>query len=76
MSDTGQLGDVLYIDLSSITDLRFSYRGMIDVSCGSALELDKKLRMFKAVMTSGSLDENARGEIDLSDPERSVYIPQ
>lgn len=73
MSDTGQLKEVLYIDLSSITDIKFSHKGMIDVSCGSALELDKKLRMFKAVMTSGSIGENARGEIDLSDPEQAVY---
>lgn len=73
MSDTGQLGNVLYLDLTSITDIKFSYRGMIDVSCGSALEFDKKLRMFKAVITSGSIGENARGEIDLSNPEQAVY---
>lgn len=73
MSDTGQLGDILYIDLSRITDIKFSYKGMIEVSCGSALELDKKLRMFKAVMTSGSIAPNARGQIDLSNPEQAVY---
>ena len=75
MSATDQLKDVLYVDLSEITDIRFNYKGMIDVSCGSMLELDKKLRMFKAAITSGSLKENARGTMDLSNPEQAVYTP-
>lgn len=75
MYNTGQLNGILYVDFSTITDIKFNYNGMIDVSCGSVLELDKKLRMFKAVMTSGSLKENSRGTIDLSDPERAVYTP-
>ena len=75
MTKTEQLGDVLYFDLTSITDLKFSYKGQIDVICGSALELDKKLRMFKAVMTSGSLSDDARGTIDLTNPEQAVHTP-
>lgn len=75
MSDIEQLDGVLYFDLTSITDLKFNYGGTIDVYCGSALELDKKLRMFKAVMTSGSIRSDARGTIDISNPEQAIHTP-
>lgn len=75
MYNIGQIENVLYLDISSITDIKFNYNGTLDVNCGSSLELDKKLRMFKAAMTNGSIKENARGTIDLSDPERAVYTP-
>lgn len=75
MTKTEQLGDVLYFDLTSITDLKFNYKGQLDVTCGSALELDKKLRMFKAVMTSGSLNDDVRGTIDLTNPEKAIHTP-
>ena len=76
MSDIDRLSGVLYLDLSSITDIKFNYEGRIDVMCGSTLELDKKLRMFKAVMTSGALAENTRGTIDISNPEQAVFDTQ
>lgn len=75
MNSTQRIGGVLYFDLSNITDLRFNYNGRIDVMCGSALELDKKLRMFDAALKSGELNEDSRGTIDLSNPDQGVYVP-
>lgn len=75
MSDIDQLEAVLYLDLFESADIKFNYNGTLDVTCGSVLELDKKLRMFKAVITSGSVREDVRGSLDLSNPERSILEP-
>ena len=75
MAEVEELSGVLYFDLTSITDLKFNYGGTLDVYCGSILELDKKLRMFKAVMTSGSIKSDAKGTLDLTNPEKAIHNP-
>lgn len=71
----GQTANIVYIDLTDIANLKFSYLDRIEVSCGSALELSGKLRMFKETVTSTELDANARGTIDLSIPGKAIYAP-
>ncbi|MDD6485283.1 MAG: FtsQ-type POTRA domain-containing protein [Clostridiales bacterium] len=72
---TGLTSQIDYIDMSAMTDIKFSYDGRIEASCGSSLELSRKLRMFKETVSSSALDEKARGTIDLSTPGKAIYAP-
>ncbi|MBR0365804.1 MAG: FtsQ-type POTRA domain-containing protein, partial [Clostridia bacterium] len=55
------LDRVTYISIDDITDIRFNYDNRLEVMCGSALELERKLRMFKESINSGSISENSIG---------------
>ena len=69
------LDRVTYISIDDITDIRFNYDNRLDVVCGSALELERKLRMFRESINSGSISENSIGTMDLSVPGQAVYTP-
>ena len=69
------LDRVTYISIDDITDIRFNYDNRLEVMCGSALELERKLRMFKESINSGSISENSIGTMDLSVPGQAVYTP-
>lgn len=69
------LGRVTYISIDDITDIRFNYDNRLEAKCGSAFELERKLRMFKESINSGSISENSIGTMDLSVPGQAVYSP-
>ncbi len=75
MNSLGMLSRLDYIDLTDITNIRFGYDDRIDALCGTRLELERKIRMFNAAVTSGNIDDNARGIIDLTVAGRAEYIP-
>ncbi len=74
-NDTGILRDVDSIDMETTTAVSFEYDNRLSVSCGSGLNIDKKIRMFKETVYSSSLADNAKGTIDLSVTGKAVYAP-
>ena len=75
MDSIGMLSKLDYIDLTDITNIRFGYDDRIDALCGTRLELERKIRMFNVAVSSGNIDDNARGVMDLSVAGRAEYIP-
>lgn len=69
---TGLLSSVSYISLDDLTNIKFNYNNKIEADCGSQLELERKIRMFAAAISSDSFDANTTGTIDLSVPGTAV----
>lgn len=69
---TGLLSSISYISLDDLSNIKFNYNNRIEADCGSQLELERKIRMFAAVISSDSLDANTTGTIDLSVPGTAV----
>ena len=72
---TGILDEVIDINISDTSNIMINYDNRINVKCGSKLNLDRKLRLFKESVKSSSLTENSRGTMDLSESGKSVYTP-
>ncbi len=72
---TGLLGDITYISLDDMSDIKFNYANRLECSCGSSLEMERKIRMFAETIASSSMDANSMGTIDLSTPGQAVYQP-
>ena len=72
---TGLLDKVIEINVNDIADITMNYDNRITVKCGTQLDLERKLRLFRETVTSNSLAENARGTMDLSEPGKAVYTP-
>ena len=72
---TGLLPEITYISLDDISNVKFNYANRIEVLCGSQLELERKIRMFKEAINSESVSNNAIGTVDLSVPGQAVYTP-
>lgn len=69
---TGLLSSVSYISLDDLSNIKFNYNNRIEADCGSQLELERKIRMFAAAISSDSFDANTTGTIDLSVPGTAV----
>lgn len=66
MQRTGILDKVKNIDITDITDIRFEYDGRIDVRCGTQLDLNRKIRLFKETVSNNNLSDETHGTMDLS----------
>lgn len=72
---TGLLGSIAEINISSLTAITMNYDDRITAECGSQLDIEHKIRLFKETVTSDALAYNARGTVDLSEPGKAVYMP-
>lgn len=63
------------LDLSDLSNIRFRFDDRLDVSCGSAIDMDRKLRLFEASVNSNNLAPNAQGSMDLSITGNAMYKP-
>lgn len=63
------------ININSLTAITMNYDDRITAICGSQLDIERKIRLFKEAVTSDALSDNARGTIDLSDPGKAIYTP-
>ncbi|MBR0088631.1 MAG: hypothetical protein IJP94_02190, partial [Clostridia bacterium] len=72
---TGLLADVKEVNINSLTAITMNYDDRITAQCGSQLDIERKIRLFKEAVTSDALANNARGTIDLSDPGKAIYTP-
>lgn len=73
--ETGMLGEITYISLDDLTDIKFNYENRIEVRCGSQLEIDRKIRMLREAVKSSEIADDAIGTIDLSVPGMLTYRP-
>ncbi len=76
MEDTGLTENMIEIDVNDIADITMNYDNRFELLCGSPLDIDRKLRLFRETLSSSSLAENARGTMDLSETGKAVYTPQ
>lgn len=72
---TGILDKVIEINVTDVTDITMNYDNRITVQCGTQLDLERKIRLFRETVMSNSLTENARGTMDLSEPGKAIYTP-
>lgn len=75
MNELGLLKKVNILSLDPITSITFTYDNRLEVLCGSALDMDLKLKMFKENIYSSVLTDKSRGTIDLSVTGKAVYAP-
>lgn len=73
MEKTGVIDKVHDIDISEITSIKFKYDDRFEVLCGTQLDLERKLRLFKETVSNNNLAEKATGTIDLSVTGKAVY---
>lgn len=72
---TGILDKVIEINVSDIANITMNYDNRITVQCGTQLDLERKIRLFRETVMSNSLAENARGTMDLSESGKAIYTP-
>lgn len=72
---TGLLPSITKIDIGNTLDITFNYDNRLDVRCGSSVELNRKIRMFKETVTNASMKADAQGAVDLSEPGKAIYTP-
>lgn len=75
MEQTGILDKVKDLDITDVTSIKFVYDDRLDVLCGTQLDLERKLRLFKETVSNNHLTENAKGTMDLSVTGKAVYTP-
>lgn len=63
------------IQILEYNEINFEYEGKLKVICGSGLELEQKLRLFKAAVNNPGLSSNAHGTIDLSTAGKAMHTP-
>ena len=63
------------INLEDLNNITFRYDDRIDAECGSYIDIDLKIRLFKSAVNANELSENARGTMDLSVSGRLIYSP-
>lgn len=67
------INDMTAIELLESNEINFEYDGRLKVICGSNLDLEKKLPLFKETVNNPALGSNAHGEIDLSTTGKAVH---
>ncbi len=75
MEKAGILGDITTISFEDLSNIRFNYQNRLDVVCGSDVDFQRKLALFKEAITSSKLTENSRGTINLSTKGKAIYTP-
>lgn len=75
MHKTGLLERVKVLSVENLTSIKFTYDDRLEVLCGSQLDLERKLRLFREAVTSSNLAENAHGTMDLSVTGKAIYTP-
>lgn len=61
------------IDISKTTGIEFTYENRIKVLCGTQLDLERKLNLFRETILSNNIDENAKGTMDLTVTGKAVF---
>lgn len=75
MKKLGILEGVDNFDITDLSDIKFTYENRLDVSCGSSIDLDRKLRLFEAMVNNNNLANKAQGSVDLSVAGNARYSP-
>ena len=75
LEKTELISKVWEINLMSLMSITMNYDDRITVQCGSQLDMEMKIRMFREAVTREELSQNARGTVDLSETGNAIYIP-
>ena len=75
LEKTGLLHDIQEINLMSLMSITMSYDDRITVQCGSQLDIEMKIRLFREAVMRAELADNAQGTVDLSETGNAIYIP-
>ena len=67
-----KIGVINYADMNNIT---FTYENRLNVVCGSVVDFQKKIGMFKKAVNSSKLTANSRGTIYISISGKAIYTP-
>ena len=75
LEKTEVIHGVVEINLMNLTSITMNYDDRLTVQCGSQLDMEMKLRMFREVVMSEELSQNAHGTVDLSETGNALIIP-
>lgn len=75
MDNSGIISDITVMSFADMTDITFNYQGRLDVICGTHIDFQRKLALFKEAVNSNKLTENSRGTINLSTTGKAIYTP-
>lgn len=67
--------DITVISFEDMTNITFNYQNRLDVICGTHIDFQRKLALFKEAVNSNKLTENSRGTINLSTTGKAIYTP-
>ncbi len=75
MEKAGIIKDIKIMSFADITNITFNYQSRLDVICGTHIDFQRKLALFKEAVNSSKLTENSRGTINLSTTGKAIYTP-
>jgi len=75
MQKAGILGDITVMSFEDMTNITFNYQERLDVICGTHIDFQRKLALFKEAINSAKLTKNSRGTINLSTTGKAIYTP-
>lgn len=75
LEKTGVLDKVIEIDVSDITNITMNYDNRLTVKCGTQLDLERKLRLFRETVMNSYFADNVRGTIEFTESGKAVYTP-
>lgn len=67
--------DVTHISFEDMTNITFNYQSRLDVICGTHIDFQRKLSLFKEAVNSNKLTQNSRGTINLATTGKAIYTP-
>lgn len=67
--------DITIMSFADMTNITFNYQSRLDVICGTNIDFQRKLALFKEAVNSNKLTENSRGTINLSTTGKAIYTP-
>lgn len=67
--------DVTVMSFEDMTNITFNYQSRLDVICGTHIDFQRKLALFKEAVNSNKLTQNSRGTINLSTTGKAIYTP-
>jgi hypothetical protein len=75
MEKAGIMADITVMSFEDMTNITFNYQNRLDVICGTHIDFQRKLALFKEAVNSNKLTENSRGTINLSTTGKAIYTP-
>lgn len=67
--------DITAVSFADMTNITFNYQNRLDAICGTHIDFQRKLALFKEAVNSSKLTENSRGTINLSTTGKAIYTP-
>ncbi len=67
--------DITVMSFEDMTNITFNYQSRLDVICGTHIDFQRKLALFREAVNSNKLTQNSRGTINLSTTGKAIYTP-